>query len=193
MCAENSHKHTCAQCSLALLFTLYARNYFRVVGSSLGSTPRLATPRALDIAQLAERLTVVDVLLQLYWALPIVINWSPVRFRLSRHASPLLIYFRVGLMTKWRNGSGEFSLLWVTPSEHPSPLITFLSSLHPYHLITHHFSPFLPASDSSPEGCGFDSRLGHLVSLVRSRVSSIFFRDATLWVVCWVRLPPSRC
>ena len=63
MCAENSHKHARAQCSLALLFTLYARNYFRVVGSSLGSTPRLATPRALDIAQLAERLTVVDVLL----------------------------------------------------------------------------------------------------------------------------------
>ena len=59
MCDENSHKHARAQCSLALLFTLYARNYFRVVGLSLGSTPRLATPRALDIAQLAERLTVV--------------------------------------------------------------------------------------------------------------------------------------
>ena len=133
----------------ALLFTLYARNYFRVVGSSLGSTPRLATPRALDIAQLAERLTVVDVLLQLYWALPIVINWSPVRFRLSRHASSLLIYFRVGLMTKWRNGSGEFffgcSLRTPSSSHHFSPFSPPSSS--------HHFSLF-----SSPSSVGFQSR-----------------------------------
>ena len=52
------------------------------------------------------------------------------------------------------------------PSEHPRHLITFLPSLHHHHLITSLSSPLLPASDSSPEGCGFDSRLGH-------------FRDAT--------------
>ena len=87
----------------------------------MGSTPGLAMPPSLDIAQLAERLTVVDVFHDASDCYQLVTGSIPV---VETRAPLLLNHFRVGGVaeTKWRNGS---------------------------------------ASDSSPEGCGFDSRLGH--------------------------------